>query len=330
MHHDYYEGDITTASVDSNGVLSSSQAGLRIGVILIGTLGTVANLSELIYLFRSRHPYCCQHLLVNQSAIDGFACLFLALSTIIKQPDSKDSFLNAQIGVWICTLFHSNTLLWVGLAGSVTCRALTAIHLYVFTRQKAVHLKLNRIWVKYLTVAFIWIEGAAMNSPFQLTTYVKDGICYLGGVWTDTRGHLAYGIFTALWMYFIPLVICGFCYGNLLVTRHATVSPATHASETVGGIIELDSGEEQHHWKVRAVNALLFGALWGPCYVNLLFWSRDTLFGQLEDTYVSSLCIGYVSLTVGPVLRVLSYCNWAQQRWALFLVRFRKPESNTG
>lgn len=318
--------DETTAAATLESEDSTRQAAVRLCAIIVGIIGTFTNLAELACLLYAKLPHCCQHMEINQSVIDAVACGILALSYIIRVPDS---YLEGNHGFWLCVLFYSDTIVWVGLSGSVINRTLNAIHVYLFFRQKRLHLRLNRTAVKYLTVVAVWVIGAVVNSPFEMSNFVKDGRCYLGGPWTDANTHVVYGICATFWGYLIPLGIGGFCYGTLVTVgrRGGAVAPTDGvqvSEEESSGVDSWSSfGVSEHTWKIRAVNLALFGLLWGPLNVYLLFWSRDRLSGQLNETYGGALCIGFVSVAAAPFLRFLSLCGCGE-RVAEVFARFRQ------
>jgi len=306
---------MTTSSVWTNDSTSSennesneSPSLLGLCSVVIGLVGSVTNSLELIQICHKQKKVKTGgvHLLsINQNLLDVIACLFLFLSYTMKQ---TKLVLSGSLGDWLCTLFYSDTVIWVGLTGSVANEVIVAFLLYFEAKHFNLYKKLFRRWLIYFFVALTWADGVAINNPFALSNYVKDGVCYSTGLWTTTAEHVAFGAWAFAWEYLLPITLTAYWYGSITfeARREAmTISPTTQVSS------HSESGGQRTHlsgnilllYKTNSVKAkiahlVLHAVFWFSCHICLLILSWRSRDIKLDDTYSVSLFFGCLQISV--------------------------------
>ena len=157
---------------------SSSIGGIflwKCAVIFIGVVGIAGNALILYALFASK-----QHkkhaLIVNQNALDLFSSFFLVVNYAMEIRQIR---LTGVLGYWLCMMFLTGNLYWIGTNGSMVNFAIITIDRYLKVVYPTRSRKWLRPWVRYSAMAFSWFVGMAYNIPFTfLTSAVIDGVCY--------------------------------------------------------------------------------------------------------------------------------------------------------
>lgn len=312
---------MTTSSVFVAGINSSSlkddesyelSTAFGLCAIVIGIVGSVANLLDLIHVcHKQKNKETGAYLLsVNQNVLDVIACLFLSLSYTIKQ---TQIFLSGSLGDWLCTLAYSDSVIWIGLTGSIANQVIVAFLLYFEAKHFILYKKLFRRWLIYLLIAVTWVDGAALNNPFALANYVRDGVCYSTGLWTTTAGHVAFGAWAFVWEYLLPVTLTAYCYGSIVLEVRRgtmTVSPTSSVSshsETDGQTTHFSANilllYQTNSVKAKAAHMVLYAVFWFPCHISLFILSWRFLDFKLDETYIASLCLGCLQISLlGPLV----------------------------
>lgn len=284
-----------------------------ISAILIGAIGTVTNLWEMIHLYRHRTSSMFYWLAINQSVLDIFTCVSFAVSYGVK---SVDVYLTGNLGNWLCALLFSDTILWVGLTGSVANQVLIAVYFYARATERSCG-GVDPRWCLFAAIAFTWIDGSALNNPFALSTFVKDGDCYSGGAWTDKAGHVVFGAWALLWDYVLPVTLCAFFYGKVISWSFPSSADSSDADGSCRGAVAASLFGE-YSLDARLANVVLFAVLWSPCHACLFAWSWKDLSVQLDTMYNVALCVGYIQIACSPL--ILSRRHDRMRIWILSLM----------
>lgn len=304
-----FDAGINSTSLKDNESHESSTAALGLCAIVIGIVGSVANLFDLIHVcHKQKNEDTGVYLLnINQNVLDVIACLFLSLSYAIKQ---TKIFLSGNLGDWLWTIFYSDSVIWIGLTGSVANQVIVAFLLYFEAKHFSLYTKLFRRWLIYLLIALTWVDGTALNNPFALTSYVRDGVCYSTGIWTTKAGHVAFGAWAFVWEYLLPVTLTAYCYGSILSEvrrRTMTVSPtssiSSHCRQTTHFSANILLLSQTNSVKANATYMVLYAVFWFPCHMCLFILSWRFLDIKLDDTYTASFCLGCLQISLlGPLI----------------------------
>jgi len=147
---------------------------IRLGVVVIGAVGTAGNGLVLYALFASK-----QHkkhmLIVNQNILDLFASFFLSVTYGVQLFNIP---LSGQLGHWLCVMLLSALFIFVGFKGSVINLAFVTIDRYLMIVRPAFSKRWLRPRVIYLACALSWFVAILWDTPVVFhATKVIDGMC---------------------------------------------------------------------------------------------------------------------------------------------------------
>ena len=214
--------------------MSSASAGygsdfyMRLGVVVIGVVGTAGNGLVLYALFASK-----QHkkhvLIVNQNILDLFGSFFLSVTFAVHMFNIP---LSGELGYWLCMMLLSEILIWWGTNGSMINLAIITIDRYLMVVHPMFSKRWLRPWVIYSACALSWFVGILWNTPLVFhSTEVIDGICLSYVIADDDVANIANVIAYIVLFYFIILAIFIFCYWRiLLVIRRQARVMASHSA----------------------------------------------------------------------------------------------------
>jgi len=133
-------------------------------VLLMATVGTVANgIVFYIILVINRKKLSqnsANKLILNQTALDLFSCLFLFVTYSMKLV-----LQNSNWSYWPCVFIGSEMILWIGLDGSAMSLCVITLERYVKIVHSVQHRKHAKEWMIYVGIAFSWMDGLANNVP---------------------------------------------------------------------------------------------------------------------------------------------------------------------
>ena len=176
--------------------------------LVTGVAGTCANGMVLVVLLLARRRYGSHvnTLIANQSAMDLFACIFLAISCGMALPQAPANYLwlGDVANNLLCAVFRNRALAIVCLNAEkiglwrrlkiFACRSLEKIGLVVITLERyfmvvhaIAHRKYYRNWMTSVGVAVPWISGIfTFVIPTIISTRSVPGQCPRKGFWPSS------------------------------------------------------------------------------------------------------------------------------------------------
>jgi len=117
-------------------------------IIVIGVVGILANGLVLSALAASKEikKELFNVLFVNQMSFDLYSSIMLVITFSMKMFPTHFS---GTLGYWLCVLFYGETILWIGLNGSMLNMAAIAVERYVKIVWLVWHKKRFRPWMVY-------------------------------------------------------------------------------------------------------------------------------------------------------------------------------------
>jgi len=193
LSNDDYNLDVSTwndsSTVDTfpdNSTLSNaspeSVVPFEVCILLIGAVGLTSNgLVLYILITNVSRKQSTNLLIMNQIALDMFACLFLIVCYAIQL--TKKSYLTGALRLTICFLFESDMTTFVGLTGSICSLVFIALERYFMIVHPIPHRKHFKKWFVYVAICIAWTNGVLTNISVFWTSRVIDGTCYQYWFW---------------------------------------------------------------------------------------------------------------------------------------------------
>jgi len=267
-------------------------------VIVIGVIGTAGNALILYAMVVSK-----QHkkllLIFNQNVIDLYSSVFLVITNSVKVFNIP---LAGSLGYWLCTLFISDTFVWVGNIASVINLAAITVERYLKVCSK----KNVRNWMIYSAITFAWIGSVVyiVTAVFS-TTIVVNGTCLSYVNFRNQSAKLFYIIWNVLSFYVIILAIFVFCYGRILIAirRQAKVM-ASHTTPQSSTAQTQSNQIQTNVIKTMIFVSAFYAVMWFPNYVVMLLYYF--LFPNGNDViiicYYASLLCEFLYMCTNPFI----------------------------
>ena len=178
-----------------------------------GSIGSVANGFVLLALLfaRQNRRKNINVFIINQTALDLLACMFLILTIIFR------GFETTSIpGKWIvCLLFDTNTVVAVASYSSIFGLVVITVERYVKIVHPVVHRNHYRRWMTFAGVILPWVDGVCcFLIPAWATVAMVDGKC-LNFVWPTPAMFSSYTLTMFVWHYVLPPAFFFFAYYSI-------------------------------------------------------------------------------------------------------------------
>jgi len=241
-----------------------------------------------------------KHLLIfNQNIIDLYSSVFLVITYSVKVFNIP---LAGPLDYWLCTLFISDTFIWVGNAASVINIATITVERYLKVCSK----KKVRKWMIYLAITFAWIGSVVYNVTVVFsTTIVVNGTCRFYVIFRDQSAKLFYVIWNVLSFYIIILFIFIFCYGHILIVirRQAKVM-ASHTTPQSSTTQTQLNQIQTNVIKTMIFISAFYAVMWFPNYVVMLLYYFLFPHGNdvIATCYYMSLSCEFLYMCTNPFI----------------------------
>jgi len=275
---------------------------IRLGVVVIGAVGTAGNGLVLYALFASK-----QHkkhmLIVNQNILDLFASFFLSVTYGVQLFNIP---LSGQLGHWLCVMLLSALFIFVGFKGSVINLAFVTIDRYLMIVRPAFSKRWLRPRVIYLACALSWFVAILWDTPVVFhATKVIDGMC-VSYAEDDVVGSIVKVIAFVVTLYFIILAIFIFCYWRILVVirRQARVM-ASHSAAGPSNASQAQSHRIQSNViKTMVLVSALYAITWLPFNIYYVLSALDLIaYLTFNDSlFYAIMCIAFLNTTTNPFI----------------------------
>jgi len=289
-------------------MMSSAFAGyasdfyMRLGVVVIGVVGTAGNGLVLYALFASK-----QHkkhvLIVNQNILDLFASFFLSVTFGVQLFNIP---LSGELGHWLCMMLLSELLIWCFTNGSMINLAIVTIDRYLMIVYPTKSKRWVRPWVIYSACAVSWFVGISWAMPVVFySAKVIGGICVVFAFHDDVA-NIASSIAYIVLFYFIILAIFIFCYWRiLLVIRRQARVMASHSAAGPSNASQVQSHRIQSNViKTMILVSALYTIAWLPLNIYSLLGTAGLIsFLSFDDSrFYALLCIAFLYTATNPFI----------------------------
>lgn len=179
-----------TMSFDNPFTSSISSFPYHIIAFIIAAVGLLAN-SVVILAMSSRKllEQKTDLLIMNQMLLDLFSCFILLITYSLSVLDLE---LVGTLGRFICFLFISHMLTFIGLMGSVASLVIIALERYGKIVHPIAHRKYFRQWMIYVGIALTWGNGVVTGLGVFWTSDVVYGECVPYWFWTSPDAQASY------------------------------------------------------------------------------------------------------------------------------------------
>jgi len=300
-----------TQTTGVTSMMSSAFAGyisdfyIRLGVVIMGVVGTAGNGLVLYALFASK-----QHkkhmLIVNQNILDFFASFFLSVRYGVELFNVR---LSGELGHWLCVMLLSDLPIWWGTNGSMINLAFVTIDRYLMIVHPMFSKRWLRPWVIYSASALSWFVAILWNTLVVFhSAKVIDGIC-LSYVFDEDVANIAVVIADIMLFYFIILAIFIFCYWRiLLVIRRQARVMASHSAAGPSNARQAQSHRIQSNViKTVILVSALYTIAWLPFNIYNLIGTLELTpylsWLSFDDShFYAMLCIAFLYTTTNPFI----------------------------
>lgn len=280
-------------------------------LIAIGLVGSAANGLVLYVLCVSKgiKKNTTHVLFINQMAADMYSCVMLIVVYSLKH---SNIYLEGPGGYWLCCLFISEDVMWIGLNASIMNLASITVERYIMIVHPAWHKNIFRPWMTYAVVIFTWIASIVVNvATFFSTSVVVDGHCLPGAAFANRSSLVAFGFWNFVSFFLIDSVIFVYCYSHILYVLHLRqrVIPSRNVNnDAVSELQVMKSARiEMNIIKTMIIVTAVFILCWLPSNVYLLVFFVTSDVSVLSDGYYSTEFISFLSVCINPFIYAGKY-----------------------
>src|SRR6218665_1646656 len=260
-----------TAMLGSEGNFSVSLT-FRCIAILIGIVGVVTNgvlLAALISSYRVKKTV--NVFIINQVALDLFSSAILSVTYVMKI--STPHFVGT-FGSFLCIVFDSDMITFVGLTGSIVNLVLIAAERYFLIVYPILHKAHVKRGLILALGTLPWVGGVANTMPNFWTSAVVDGICFKLYFFPSKASQLTYSICIILLTFFIPLALLVFFYASILlvVRQRSQVFQGHYANQDMSMVLQTNAHCAQMNIiSTMIIVSVAFVVCWLPSQIWFLF-----------------------------------------------------------
>ena len=301
--------DITDQATTGSDMTSSSSRGtdfyFQCAVVVIGVIGTAAN-AFIIYALVTSKQQKKHILIINQNALDMFACVFLVVTYSVKL---CNIYLTGTSGHWLCATILSEMFVWWGNLGSRIGLAIITIYRYL----KVVHPTWSKKWLrKWMTnsaMLLSWIIPLIYSASVNFTTTaVIDGVCYAAVIWQNQAVKTAHGIFNFMFFYVTILTIIIYCYARILVVIRRQASVMAGHSQGGPNIAQTLSSQIQTNVIKTMILVSAFYAVTNfPVDFYFLLVNVNADVTLLEGGYYATVFIVFLYSCANPLIYITQF-----------------------
>lgn len=324
--------NLTNGSTDSNGYPLPT----KIIYFSISSFGILSNLFVIfvILLNSTMRKRSTNILIVNQSAIDTAAAIFLCLAAVF--PRGRKFTRGSITDEVLCRIFYTGLPLWSFLVASTYSimsmtleRFLAVVHPIVYkTRFSNSKISIG------LLICVPWIIGLLINASYEIPTtrIIARGRCGVLLLWPNDTVQNAVGALVTVFEYFLPLFFLAFCYIKMAVVIHRRVEPGR---VNQGQAMKNESMARIRNDIVKTLIAVgaLFVVCWTPNIFNLLLKFLGYEYVSFAgDFYNATVYMVFFSCCVNPVIYLIRYREFrkAVRRCFSFKVQIKANSASTG
>ena len=271
--------------------------------VLTGIVGVVTNGVVLAALLsKDRIKKTINLFIINQVALDLFSSAFLSVTYAIKL--SSPQFVGT-LGYFLCSVFDSDMITFVGLTGSLVSLVLMAAERYFLIVFPIFHKTQVKHWLIITLGTLPWIEGVVANVPVFWTSAVVDGVSLKFYFWPSEAAQLAYSICIILLTFFLPLALLVFFYGSVLIVvrRRSQVFLEHYANQDMSTVLQTNAHRAQMNIiSTMIIVSVAFAVCWFPSQIWYLFLIVQYNVPNNDTFYSVSLFLIFLNISLNPFI----------------------------
>jgi len=293
---------MTTNVAQTTTMTSSSQRGIEFYfqcvVLVIALVGTAANGLILYALFASKQ-HKKHFLIVHQNIVDLFTSSTTLIIYLLK---FFNIYLTGSVGYWLCTLFFSEILLWVGTYSSVINLAIITVERYLKVVYPVWSKNKLKNWMIYSAMAIAWIIPSIACLAWRFTTsQVIDGVCHALQSLDSYAAQLIYVFWEFLSFYVLVIFIFVFCYWRILIVVRRQARVMAGHSATGSNAAQAQSNQIQTNViKTMVLVSALYTISWTPLYICVMILYLYPYPLEWQGMYYSSTFIAFSYMCTNP------------------------------
>ena len=156
--------------------------------LVLSVIGSFANMSVLTVLTLARREYgsSVNTLIINQSAMDLFACLSVVAIYAVMLTRGFEYIGNRAVDGIICVVLQGGVFVAIGLTAGKIGLVVITLERYFKVVHAIAHRKYYRDWMTKAAVALPWIGATCLILfPAIGTSRIVNGRCLRMGVWPN-------------------------------------------------------------------------------------------------------------------------------------------------
>lgn len=271
--------------------------------IVIGLIGIVTNAIVLkILLLKNLRRQNVNIFITNQVLLDLFSSVLLVITYSLKLAAVP---LEGTLGLFLCTVFMSDMIIYIAVTGSIIGLVLIAAERFFMIIHPIFYRSHVRRQLLIGLSAIPWIEGTVNNLPVFFTSVVTDGVCYSNYIWPSRESQMTYSFSIIVLTFFIPLALLVFFYGSVLyvVKKRSKLFP----KDSVGEESSRNSHARPNRSELNVISTMIivslaFVACWFPSQVWYLISVSFQDLVVSGTVYTASLFLIFLNLIVNPFI----------------------------
>src|SRR6218665_352012 len=293
--------DIQTTVTENDS--SSVSLTFKCFAILTGILGVVTNGIVLAAMLSKNHTTQTVNIfIINQVILDFYSSATLAISFVVKL---FPLYFDGSLGLFVCAVFDSNMIIYIGITGSIISLVLIAAERYFLIVHPVLHKTQVRRWLILALTTLPWIEGVATNLPGFWTSRVLDGFCFQFYFWPSETSQLTYSICIILLTFFIPLALLVFFYVSVLlvVRQRSQVFQGHYANQDMSTVLQTNAHRAQMNiLSTMVIISVAFVVCWLPSQIYYFLFIIQYYFQGSDMLHNFTFFLVFLNICVNPFI----------------------------
>ena len=287
--------------------------------VSIGLFGVVGNSFAIFILTgaTSMRKKLVNVLLINQSAIDLAASIFLLSIGYVKSNSTVVTFFGVSAGVY-CKIIATRLPLWATAVASTWNLVFVNLERYISVAFPIFHkTAITKLHIS-VVLAFIWLFGTGFSfCMIYLTSGFKNGKCHKEKFWPNETMALFGGFLHFTIEFLLPFSVMVLCYILMIrVIRSKIKVNITQSQNSKNENRRLS--KNKNILKTLAMVTTVFVVCWLPnsvIFLNFLIGNVDSLSGIL---YHLSVYLLFLNSCINPIIYSAQYKDFRIQMKKVF------------
>lgn len=324
-----------------NGAAPPSQQSVHFaeyGMFLIGMSGIMGNGFVLYCFLPNKHlrTRVRNILIIHQSVVD-FATSILFLMCYGSKAAQTKKF-EGLSGTIVCALLDSEAPMWLFLCESTANLVLITVERYLMVIKPAFYrVRVTKYWIFCAMMASWFMTTALLGILFFYTSGVKEGACYVVGLWPSEQLERSFCIFYLVMTFLIPVTSFVGCYGHMLlvIRKRHKVLVSCHISKADRMSINVNyrrksriTSPQSNLTKTMLIVSVCFVICWSPSHVHYLLTTFELVphlhfYGRV---YRIVTYLAFSNVCINPIIYAFKYEDFKNE--AKRVLRIRDPDSS--